>query len=391
MRVYFAPCGIGLGHVGRTVPIAKRLIQRNAEVIFSTYKEGISYIEKEQLPLVKAPPIGFKVKPDGTVDFRQTAMNPGPFLASFTALEQVNAEIESIQKFSPDVVVSDSRASPLIAAEMLGLPRICILNQFQVIIPRRKKFLRLAKFADFATLTLIGKIWTSGNTVLIPDFPEPYTVSVGNLGIPKSYRKNVILIGPILQTQPDELPKRDQLRRKLKLPLNKPVIFVPLSGPVEERLFLSRLLKKIFLDFPEEYEVIMSFGSPNAQTRPERNGNLIIHEWIPNRFEYLKACDLTISRAGHGTITQCMCYGKPMILIPTPNHTEQLSNAKRVANLGVADIILQEAITKQELLQRITHVLQSDVRERLEETKREVARYSGLENAVDAIVRAAEE
>ncbi len=80
-----------------------------------------------------------------------------------------------------------------------------------------------------------------------------------------------------------------------------------------------------------------------------------------------------------------------MILIPTPNHTEQLSNAKRVENLGVADIILQEAITKQELLQRITHVLQSDVRERLEETKREVARYSGLENAVDAIVRAAEE
>jgi len=74
-------------------------------------------------------------------------------------------------------------------------------------------------------------MWTTGNTVLIPDFPEPYTIYEGNLNIPKSFRKNVRLIGPILPKHPDELPTEAELRRKLGLPLDKPVIFVPISGP----------------------------------------------------------------------------------------------------------------------------------------------------------------
>jgi len=239
MRVYFSPCGIGLGHVGRCVPIARKLMEKNAEVLFSTYQEGIDYVEREKLPLVKAPPIGFKVKPDGTIDFRQTAVDPGPFFASFTLIKQIDAEVQAIESFKPDVVVSDSRASPLLAARILGTPRICILNQFQVIIPRKKRFLQLAKFADSVTLTMVGKIWTSGNEVLIPDFPKPYTISAGNLNIPKSYREHVKLIGPILSTLPNELPSKKELRKKLGLPVNKPVLFVPISGPLRERAFLT--------------------------------------------------------------------------------------------------------------------------------------------------------
>jgi uncharacterized protein (TIGR00661 family) len=115
MKVYFAPNGIGLGHVGRCVPVARRLKENGAEVVFSTYREGIGYVERENFPLIKAPPIGFQVKPDGSVDFTQTAINPGPFLATFTLLKQLNAEIRTIEGFKPDVVVSDSRASPLLA------------------------------------------------------------------------------------------------------------------------------------------------------------------------------------------------------------------------------------------------------------------------------------
>jgi UDP:flavonoid glycosyltransferase YjiC (YdhE family) len=390
MRVYFAPCGIGLGHVGRCVPIAKKLSEKGAEVIFSTYREGIRYIEREKLPLIKAPPIGFQVKPDGTVDFKQTAVNPGPFLASFTLLRQINAEIRFIEGFKPDVVVSDSRASPILAARVLGIPRICILNQFQVIIPRKKRFLRLAKFADSITLTIIGKIWTGGNTVLIPDFPPPYTICAGNLTIPKSYRKSVKLIGPILEVRPEELPTQEELRKKLRLPLDKPVLFVPISGPIRERAFLIGILRKILLNFPEDYEVVMSLGYPNADTDPVRHGNLTIYKWIPNRFEYLKACDLVIGRAGHGTLTQCLCYGKPMILVPTPNHTEQLWNAIQAEKLGVAEIIQQKELTREKLLKNVKQIIEGETPERLRRIQKEVAKHDGLGNAVKAVLEAAE-
>ena len=389
MRVYFAPCGIGLGHVGRNIPIARRLVEKNVEVLFSTYQEGIRYVEREKFPLVKAPPIGFQVKPDGTIDFRQTAVNPGPFLASFTLMKQVNAEIEAIQSFKPDVVVSDSRASPLLAAKMLGIPRICILNQFQVIIPRKKHLLRLARLADYITLAIVGKIWTSGNAVLIPDFPPPYTISTGNLNIPKSYRKKVNMIGPILSTHPNELPTEKELRKKLKLPMDKPVIFAPISGPIRERAFLTVILRRILLEFPEEYEIVLSLGYPNAETEPIHHGNLRIYKWIPNRFEYLKACDLVISRAGHGTLMQCMCYGKPMILVPTPSHTEQLNNAKQAEELGVAKVIEQKKISKEKLVENVQQILESEIPERLEQIQREVSEYNGLENVIKTIMETA--
>jgi UDP:flavonoid glycosyltransferase YjiC (YdhE family) len=391
MRVYFAPCGIGLGHIGRCVPIARKLLEKRAvKVVFSTYREGIRYVEREKIPLVKAPPIGFQVKPDGTVDFKQTAVNPGPFLASFTLLKQVNAEIQTIESFKPDIVVSDSRISPLLAARILGIPRICILNQFQLIIPRKKRFLRLAKFADFITLTIIGKMWTSGNTVLIPDFPKPYTICTGNLNIPKSYRKNVKLIGPILPIHPDKLLKEEELRRKLKLSVDKPIIFAPISGPIRERAFLTRILRKLLMDFPKDYDIVMSLGYPNANDKPIRHGNLTIYKWIPNRFEYLKAADIIISRAGHGTITHCMCYGKPMILIPTPSHTEQLSNARQAEILGVAKTIQQEELSKEKLLKSVKEILNSPIPERLKEVQKEVLNYDGLEKAVETIIQIAE-
>jgi UDP:flavonoid glycosyltransferase YjiC (YdhE family) len=49
MRVYFAPCGIGLGHAGRSIPIAREL--KNAKIVFSTYREGINYVKQERVIL----------------------------------------------------------------------------------------------------------------------------------------------------------------------------------------------------------------------------------------------------------------------------------------------------------------------------------------------------
>jgi UDP:flavonoid glycosyltransferase YjiC (YdhE family) len=376
--------------VGRVAPIARKLQESGAKLVFSTYTDGINYVRQENFPLIKAPPIGAQVKPDGSIDFRKTAINPGPFLASFMLLNQINAEIRSIEGFGPDVVVSDSRASSLLAADLLGIPRVCILNQFQAIVPRKTHLLHLARFADIVTLTLIGKIWTSVKALLIPDFPQPYTISIGNLTIPKSYSKNVKFIGPIVPKRPNELPTKEELREQLKLPADKPIIFAPLSGPTSEKAFVTGVLRKILLDFPEEYEIIMSFGYPNADNTPIRHGNLTIYKWLPNRFEFLKACDVAIGRAGHGTITQCMCYGKPMVLIPTPGHTEQISNAKQAENIGVAKIVLQERLSKQRMLDKIRESLEKEMVERAKEVQVEALKHDGLENAVKEIITAAE-
>ncbi len=389
MRVQFCPSGVGLGHVGRCIPIARRLEREGAKILFSTYREGVRYVQQEDFPVVEAPSIGVAVKPDGTIDFRQTTVNPGPFMAVYTFMKQVDAEIDFMKAFEPDVVVSDSRASSLMAAKVLGIPKICILNQFQVIIPRRRRFLRLARIADASTLTIIGKIWTSAIKALIPDFPPPYTISTRNLHIPKAYQKKTEFIGPILSVRPDDLPDRKEIRKKLGLQVDKPLIFAPISGPAKERAYFTGILRQIFSEFPDDYQIVMSLGYPKA-SKPVQNGNLLIHGWIPNRFEYLKACDVVVSRVGHGTVSQSVCYGKPQILVPTPSHTEQLNNAEKAVELGVAEIIQQEDLNKEVLLAAVRKILETNkFQERAEQIRKEVMKWNGLETAAKIIVDAA--
>ena len=392
MKVYFGVCGIGLGHAGRCVPIAKRLAERGAEVLFSTYRDGVKYVEHAGFPLVEAPSVGFVVKQDGTVDFRQTVANPGPILASFTLTKQVEAEIRFMRAFEPDVVVSDSRVSPLLAAKMLKIPDVCLLNQFQIIIPRRSRLLRLAKLVDTGALAMIGKLWTSGAAhLMIPDFPPPYTLSVGNLRIPEAYQKRVQLVGPILPVHPQELPGKEELRRNLGLDRGSPVIFMPISGPSNERAYITDLLQKIVMDFPKDYQVVVSLGYPDASPKPIRKANISIYGWVPNRFEYLKACDLVVSRAGHGTLTQGISYGKPMVLIPTPSHTEQLNNAYRVQELGIAEVLQQEDVNRESLLQTVDKMLvDENYSGRMREVQRQISGLNGLERVVATIAGVAE-
>jgi UDP-N-acetylglucosamine--N-acetylmuramyl-(pentapeptide) pyrophosphoryl-undecaprenol N-acetylglucosamine transferase len=390
MRVIFCPSGVGLGHVGRCVPIARRLERDGTTVLFSTYNEGFRYVQHEGFPVVEAPSIGVAVKPDGTIDFRQTTVKPGPFMAVFTFWKQVDAEIKFMKAFEPDVVVSDSRASSLMAAKMLGIPRICLLNQFQVIIPRHTRFLRLARLADAFTLTIIGKIWTSSIEALVPDFPPPYTISTRNLTIPKAYQEKIQFIGPILPVRPKDLPDKKELRSKLGIDEDKPLIFAPISGPTKERIYFSGILRQIFHEFPDDYQIIMSLGYPESLAEHVRYGNLIVYEWLANRFEYLKACDVVVSRVGHGTVSQAVSYGKPLILVPTPSHTEQLNNARKAVELGVAEIIQQKDITKDVLLMAVKKMLEnSKFQERTEQLQIEVVKWDGLETAAKIITEAA--
>jgi len=69
-RIYFSPCGIGLGHVGRTLPIADELRRRGSEVMFSTYLEGVDYVRRRRFPVVSAPAFNLESDSTGRIDLR---------------------------------------------------------------------------------------------------------------------------------------------------------------------------------------------------------------------------------------------------------------------------------------------------------------------------------
>jgi UDP-N-acetylglucosamine--N-acetylmuramyl-(pentapeptide) pyrophosphoryl-undecaprenol N-acetylglucosamine transferase len=369
LRVYVAPCGIGLGHITRCEPIADALVSQGAEVVYSTYSDGLDYARRRGLPTLPTVSIGFKVREDGTVDFKMTATTSGFSLGVKRFLEQLTAEIRNIKRFEPDVVLSDSRVSSLIAGKLMGVPVALILNQFRVeivnrpsakkITPVERLFFLIANIFWLFFRTFLGGIWARSNVMLIPDFPAPYTISASNLAIPKRYKKKVRLIGPIVSDEPKRRSSRGALNGSLFFASRKPLIYAAVSGPKTERTVLAGLLLESLAGFPSEYEVVISRGEPNGSSAPVRDRNLTVYGWIEDQYEVLEASSVVVSRAGHGTIMKSIMLGKPMILIPIPDHTEQYGNAKRASKLGLAEIVPQREVTTERLLDATKKLLDS--------------------------------
>ena len=386
VRVFFSPCGMGLGHVGRALPIADELRGRGAEVMFSTYLEGVDYVRRRRFRVVSSPPLSLESDSTGRVDMRASAISQGvSALPRF--MQQVTAEIEFMKAFRPDVVLSDTRLSSVVAGKLLGLPVALMLNQFMPILPRSDFNASLLKLVDGSVLTLLGRGWAASDVILIPDFPEPYTISRGSLRIPKPYKRLVRMVGFILPRGPEDVEDTGRVREEAGASEGQRLIYAAISGPAQEREPLVRLLRPMFEGFPEGYRVVMSLGRPDGGSTPSRSGALTAIPWVVDRFEYLKACDLVVCRGGHNTIMQSICYGKPAMIVPTPNHTEQYVNANRAKELGLGELVHQRDLSRDTIVEVADRLLSDPKYADNLAAVNEKGFANGLENTLSEIAR----
>jgi UDP:flavonoid glycosyltransferase YjiC (YdhE family) len=80
-----------------------------------------------------------------------------------------------------------------------------------------------------------------------------------------------------------------------------------------------------------------------------------------------------------------------MVLIPTPSHTEQLNNAYRVKEMGVAEVLEQKDVHRESLVETTEKMLvDEDYRKRVEEIQSDVSGLNGLNSVVETIIKVAE-
>lgn len=380
-RIYFSPCGIGLGHVSRCVTIAQEVKRQGGSVLFSTYLEGINYVRKHNLPVVESPEIFLENDPTGRIDLKASSITGIHAIPTF--LNQVNAEIRFMKSFKPDLVLCDTRLSSIYAAKILKIPIILLINQFLPRIPRTKEN-SLYRFLDGTIMTILGNSWAKSNVILIPDFPEPYTISIDSLRIPKKYGNQTRLVGSILSKKPNEVNGR-KIKEEFGISNDVNLIYAGISGPKPERIPLINILERLLNDLPTKYMAIMSMGFPQGGNKPEFDNSLIKIPWVDDRFEYLKACDLIISRGGHETIMQSISYGKPSLLIPVPNHTEQYGNCRKARELGLAEALHQKDLNPENLFSLIMRIEEGNHRQRLTELGDAIPTVDGLKLTIMAM------
>ena len=109
---------------------------------------------------------------------------------------------------------------------------------------------------------------------------------------------------------------------------------------------------------PKQYELIKQ-QVEKSRIDIEKIENTKILPYIYNMEEIENICDLVVARSGAMTITEISNLGKPSILIPLPNvsNNHQMYNAKVLEKAGAAKIIENNTLNGELLNNTINSII----------------------------------
>lgn len=151
---------------------------------------------------------------------------------------------------------------------------------------------------------------------------------------------------------------------------NKPIVLVfggsqgaqkineAIIGILENKM--NKDYQIIWATGPKQFDIIKEeLASKNIDINNIENAKIL--PYIYNMEEIMNVSNIIVARSGAMTITEISNLGKPSILIPLPNVSQdhQLYNAKVLENAGAAKIILNNELNKNNLEDEIERIIKN--------------------------------
>jgi len=384
-KIYFAVFGSGLGHATRILDIAERVGAEGSEFRFSSSGQGLRYLRTRvnQQESVECPPLDVEWTEEGSFSSRGFVVHFPQMLRSFT--NQVAFEAESIAKFDPKVTVSDSRLSAVLAAKLRSYPVITMLNQFKVTLPPRYRGDALGRLYERIAGNALGLMWSLSEHVLLTDLPPPYTI--GEANVEGTDLSRIVRYVGFTTPRLDMSEERLQKAREVLEFDGRPLVFFQVSGPdATKKRFIDIVLHSA-ATLSSRYKIVVSMGLLGGSAEPRRLADgTLLYDWCPIKDELFTLSDVMVARAGHRTIGQCIDSGKPAVLVPIHNHSEQLGNAEKFQKLGLGISILPGELDPPRLTDAVDSCMRDPrYKKNLDAVGRISQRYQGIEKCVEII------
>jgi UDP-N-acetylglucosamine--N-acetylmuramyl-(pentapeptide) pyrophosphoryl-undecaprenol N-acetylglucosamine transferase len=191
------------------------------------------------------------------------------------------------------------------------------------------------------------------------------TICVAYNGMEKFFPENrIVMVGNPVRTDLTDLQnKRDDAIKFFGLIKEKLTIFI-MGGSLGARTINKSVINCINRNITQTGVQLLwqtgkfYFEDIKTELAVEQNPEIHIHEFI-NRMNFAyAAADIIISRAGAIAISELCIVGKPVILIPSPNVTDdhQTKNAKSLASRNAA-ILLKNSEAENRLFEKITELI----------------------------------
>ena len=374
MKALFIPCGIGMGHVSRSIAVAQKLEQEGSEVLFASYGEGYQFLKEfTNYQAVELPEIKFYGSA-GELDLKHTARKSMD--APFTFLKSIYHESKIIKNFQPEVVVADSHYSAPLTCKVLGVPCVLISNElkfnFKEIYPQDKKM----EYLETGLERFIQDSAKLSQAIIVPDIP-------GSQEIPAKIKDKVTYTGPLLKQDPGSMPSREELRRNHNLDPSQRVVLATVGGSH----FGAKLLKLMAqaADKIKSHRIVLVTG-PHIDTPYRYPSQVLVKRFLGDMLGWMKLSDLVVSLAGHTTSMELASLGVPNLMVPIENHPEQMKNALNMQKFGISQIRDMKDLSPGKLAEDINYLLESDdLRLGALTTQKKFQEYQGTEEAVNII------
>lgn len=166
-------------------------------------------------------------------------------------------------------------------------------------------------------------------------------------------------------------------------PDGRALIYLSLGSLGSADVELMRELVALLADTPHRY--LVSRGP--RQDEYTLAANMTGAEFLPQT-SILPHVDAVITHGGNNTVTECMWFGKPMLVLPI--FWDQHDNAQRIDECGYGIRLPTYALTGASLTAAVTRLLTDErLRDRAAAAGRRLRRHPGTENAADLIERVA--
>jgi UDP-N-acetylglucosamine--N-acetylmuramyl-(pentapeptide) pyrophosphoryl-undecaprenol N-acetylglucosamine transferase len=384
-RVYLAPYGVGLGHASRLLILAENMKRPGIELRFSSFGEARNYIMGQGFECEKVPPVEFMWGRDGEFSVKSNINKIPQWLVNLPI--QVNKEIRYLKKFNPHIIISDSRLSPLIAAKILNLPKILIINQIKLLLTPRLREFKAGRFFETCNGEIMGGIWNMSDRILIPDLPPPYTISESTINSVKSIKSKLYYIGFITPGAKITENSLSKAKEVLQIDSTKPLVFVHISGPMGTRIPIIMKLMDVFKKQPS-IQFVFSEGKSTGDVVPRKiSSNMWYFEWCPYKDEIFFLSNVIIMRGGHTAMSQAIQYGKPIISIPIESHGEQLANSSKIERLGIGKAIDSRTMNQTILFDALNELIyDNSYEDRISNLMKISNKLDGIQNIKDIVL-----
>lgn len=339
MRVIVAAAGTA-GHINPGLAIANKIKQEepNSEIIFIGTTRGL------ENDLVPRAGYGLKTIEAYGLSKKISIAN---FKKMWATLMATGKARKIIKEFKPDIIVGAGGyiCGPVVwAASKEKIP--VILHESNA-------------FPGKAVKMLAPK----AETVLI-SFEEARS------RIPNA--RNIVCTGTPVKIVKKEYSQEEKKKILTSIGVNgnKPIVLVfggsqgaqkineAIIGILENKM--NKDYQIIWATGPKQFDIIKEeLASKHIDINNIENAKIL--PYIYNMEEIMNVSNIIVARSGAMTITEISNLGKPSILIPLPNVSQdhQLYNAKVLENVGAAKIILNNELNKNNLEDEIEEIIKN--------------------------------